>query len=265
MRLEIFDQAISETLAEKSYQWRLDRNPLGPNASDEEKETKGFAAAVEAAFERLGERLKRFVASLFERGRAGADGESRGGLQRGGLLSSVLAIISLLLVLGLLAWAFLQVRKRARRKTGDEGSGDSGYLNADEVDLENDGLVASQLPEAEWLRLARQQIVAGEYRLAVRALFLGILASLGERGLIGVARYKSNRDYQAEVDRRAKDRPDLIGAFGESVRKFERIWYGEHPVDEQAAMHFVELCERLADDRSADAQADDNKREVAHG
>ena len=81
----------------------------------------------------------------------------------------------------MLVWAVLQVRKRARLATGDATQGDSGYLNADDVDLENEALIASQLPEEEWLRLARQQIVAGQYRLAMRALFLGVLANLGER------------------------------------------------------------------------------------
>jgi hypothetical protein len=260
-RVEIFDRAISETLAEKSFQWRLDRNPLGPDVSEAEKQETGFAAAVEAAFERLGERLKRLVTSLFERGRGGVNSNEGGPLQGGGVLSSVLAIVSLLLMLSLLGWAFLQVRKRARLAVGDGGQGDSGYLNADEVDLENDGLVASQLPEAEWLRLARQQIVAGQYRLAVRALFLGCLANLGERGVIAVARHKSNRDYQSELMRRAKDRPQLVAAFGDSVRKFERIWYGEHAVDEEEAMGFVELCERIANDRTAD-EREKHKQEV---
>ena len=265
MKVEIFDQAINDTLAEKSYQWRLDRNPLGPNASDEEKEAKGFAAAVEAAFEKLGEKLKRFVISLFERGRGGANGQGRGGFQSGGMLSSVLAVTSLLLVLGLSVWAIVQVRKRARSAKGDATKGDTGYLNADEVDLENEAVVASQLPEAEWLRLARQQIVAGQYRLATRALFLGVLANLGERGVIGIARHKSNRDYRDEVARRAKDRPGLMADFGESVRKFERIWYGDHSVDERAAVSFVELCERIANDGGADAEGNREQQEVAHG
>ena len=57
--------------------------------------------------------------------------------------------------------------------------------------------------------------------------------------------------------------PSVVAAFGDSVRKFERIWYGEHSVDEQQAMNFVELCERIANDDSGAAQGY-REQEVAH-
>ena len=66
---------------------------------------------------------------------------------------------------------------------------------APEVNLESDQVVATQLPENEWLKLAEDKISAGEYRLAMRALFLATLAHLGERKLLGIVRSKSNGDY----------------------------------------------------------------------
>ena len=87
-------------------------------------------------------------------------------------------------------------------------------------DLNSEDVVASQLPEDEWLRLAREMMERGELRLAIRALYLATLAHLGLRELISIARHKSNRDYQRELLRRARAREDLQEAFGESVSIF---------------------------------------------
>ena len=70
---------------------------------------------------------------------------------------------------------------------------------APRIDLASEETLASQLPEDEWMRLAREQLEAGDSRLAVRALFLAILSSLGEQRLIDIDRAKSNLDYRNEV------------------------------------------------------------------
>ena len=99
-------------------------------------------------------------------------------------------------------------------------------------DLAAEDLLATQLPEDEWLSLARGLLASGERRLALRAFYLSLLAGLGERKLLVIARHKSNRDYLQELRRRTRDRPELPGAFGRSVSHFERVWYGSHPVDD---------------------------------
>ncbi len=96
-------------------------------------------------------------------------------------------------------------------------------------DLSSDEVLADQLPEDEWLRLARQLLESGEHRLALRAFYLSILALLGTRGLLVISRHKSNRDYLAELRRRARDRAELQAAFTRNVGRFERVWYGPHP------------------------------------
>jgi len=62
----------------------------------------------------------------------------------------------------------------------------------------------------------------------IRALFLATLAHLGERGLLKIARFKSNRDYRAELLLRARGLADLRRAFDENTTLFERVWYGLH-------------------------------------
>jgi len=53
-------------------------------------------------------------------------------------------------------------------------------------------------------------------------------ALLAARGLLTLARFKSNRDYQAELRRRGRGGPDLGPPFADSVTQFERVWYGRH-------------------------------------
>ncbi len=106
-------------------------------------------------------------------------------------------------------------------------------------DLSNDDVLATQLPEDEWLQLARRLLEAGEHRLALRAFYLSILALLGGRGLLAIARHKSNRDYLQELRRRGRDRADLQLAFTRNVGRYERVWYGPHPANQDLFDQFL--------------------------
>ena len=97
---------------------------------------------------------------------------------------------------------------------------------------------ASELPEDDWLKLARELLGRGELRLALRALYLASLAHLARREMISVAKFKSNRDYEQELRRRARALPDLQAAFAENVGIFDRVWYGLHEVTQEALERF---------------------------
>jgi len=112
-------------------------------------------------------------------------------------------------------------------------------------DLRSENVVADQLPEEGWLRLARELMDAGELRLALRASYLAALAHLGAREFITVARYKSNRDYRGELRRRARARDELITAFDASVRDFERAWYGWHEVTAETLGGFNQYLQTI--------------------
>ncbi len=97
------------------------------------------------------------------------------------------------------------------------------------IDLNNDRLLASDLPEAEWLQMADRYASSGDLRLALRALYLGTLALLNHRGFLTIHACKSNRDYERELHRRARD-TGLSQIFGLNIRSFEQSWYGFHEV-----------------------------------
>lgn len=97
-------------------------------------------------------------------------------------------------------------------------------------DITREDVRADELPEDEWVTLARDYVERGDLRLAMRALYLASLATLVRRGLISVARFKSNRDYEREMRRRSHAQPHLVEAFARNVAIFDRSWYGLHEV-----------------------------------
>jgi hypothetical protein len=112
-------------------------------------------------------------------------------------------------------------------------------------DIADEGVGADQLPEDGWMKLARELVERGEFRLAMRAFYLASLAHLAERHLIGIARFKSNRDYENELRRRGHAIRSLLQVFGENVSMFERIWYGMHEVDRELVLLFAQNVDNI--------------------
>lgn len=72
------------------------------------------------------------------------------------------------------------------------------------------------LSEAE--ALAR----SGDLRAAIRKGYIALLVELGDRNLISLAQYKTNRDYLRSVS----SRPHLHSPLKKLTESFERHWYG---------------------------------------
>jgi Domain of unknown function (DUF4129) len=99
-------------------------------------------------------------------------------------------------------------------------------------DLQAEEISADQLPEDGWLDLAAEMAAKGEWRLALRALYLASLAHLAQREFVRLAPSKSNHDYHVELRRRARAHPAVQEAFAETATTFDRVWYGNHPADQ---------------------------------
>ena len=112
-------------------------------------------------------------------------------------------------------------------------------------DLADENVVASQLPEDGWLKLARELLDKGDRRLALRAYYLASLAHLAEREMIAIAKFKSNREYETELRRRTRALAELHLAFAENVGIFDRVWYGLHEVTQDALFQFQSNLERI--------------------
>jgi hypothetical protein len=113
------------------------------------------------------------------------------------------------------------------------------------VRLEDEDLTADRLPEAGWLELAERCLAEGNLRLALRAFYLANLAWLGRQEFLTIDPGKTNREFEVELRRRARQSPEARELFSANVRAFERAWYGLHDVLEEDAREFRHRGEEI--------------------
>jgi len=82
--------------------------------------------------------------------------------------------------------------------------------------LEPDATATDLLAEAE--ALARQ----GDLRAAIRKAYIALLVELGDRKLISLSHYKTNRDYLNSL----RSQPQIHSRMRGLTESFERHWYG---------------------------------------
>ncbi len=235
------DRSLGEVIVRKEYAWRL------PRETKLQHERGPFAAFIDGIIDTMKDGLnavRKWVVKalkwlndhVFKNLRSGPGSAEKtwsGATQV--LLYILVAIASCLLAIFI--WRSLRSRKTPSYITGE---------NARQVsDLSSDDVTADDLPADEWLMLARQLTEKGDLRLALRALYLGSLAHLALRGVVTVARYKSNRDYERELKRKAAHSPDLISAFSKNVATFENTWYGMHDISRELFSAFSENHRRI--------------------
>jgi hypothetical protein len=232
------DRRIGEVLERREYAWRSPRQ----RAPEEKKGfiqqwIDDFGKKVDDSL-RAGVRLLgKFFDWIFNRQAPKTPNVSGPDLDWVGLGKALLVIFGAALV-GFFAWFIFRMLKQKRPIVAMAAA-------AVMPDLREENLVATQLPEDGWLRLAREYAARDELVLALRAAWLAGLAHLGDRELIAIARHKSNRDYERELRRRARDRELLLAAFDTNLGVFERSWYGNHDVSREAFTLFESNLERI--------------------
>ncbi|MBI1177331.1 DUF4129 domain-containing protein [bacterium] len=240
---EKLDHAIDEVLKRREYTWRMPREELEKSTTSDN----WLKRTLRRMFDWIANGLKSVARGVFQILRWIIDkifGQDRAPHSSGkGWSNAVRGIFILLLIALAAAIGYLIYRfwLHYRNLTTD--------VIAEPVaaapDLEDDNLTAAQLPENEWLRLAREMMAKGDFRLALRALYLGGLAHLAGRGLITIARYKSNRDYSLELGRRAHALPEVMNAFANNVNVFDRVWYGRHEATREVVSLFESNLQRI--------------------
>ena len=232
------DRSIREVLGRREFTWRSPRPPTPPENAKAGPVRRFFESGIAWVRQHVRDAYRSasgFLAKIrrwLHRDEPAAAREEESTGNPGSLLEPLLYLGGALLaaLVLYLVWTLWRGRRKdgvARARALEPGPG-----KAQPPDLSAEDLLATQLPEDEWLALARRLLETGERRLALRAMYLSLLAGLGARGLVVVARHKSNRDYLAELRRRTRDRPELPGAFGRSMGCFERVWYGSDPADD---------------------------------
>ncbi len=235
------NESIREVMQSNEYQWRMPRE-MKPDA-DDESWLGGIVRAIKSfifdSIKVIGDLLGDLLDWIF-------GGKSKGEKVPGGTNSTWLAMLPKLVIvlLVLLATGFLLLLYR-HWKLAQQTQVLVAAAAPPEINLESENVLATQLPEDEWLRLAREKMESGDLRLALRALFLATLAHLGHKRLLQISRAKSNGDYVREIAWRAKDREELNRGFSEQVRTFDRVWYGWHEVDLDLMKNFELQHERI--------------------
>ncbi len=150
-------------------------------------------------------------------------------------VSIMIACFSALLILA----ALVPLLRRTRRSRPEPVT--AVIISAGALPLLDDDVPVRDQTEDEWITLAEQYRAAGNFRLALRALYLSSLATLARGGMILPARGKSNLDYSRELQRRAKRLgSDVAAIFRMNVQLFERSWYGTHPATEETLDSFLQ-------------------------
>jgi hypothetical protein len=167
-----------------------------------------------SALERVLERIVRWIAKLFPQIKP---------MQPGG--SPWISKIVQILVVGIciagvafLIWRygprFMQGRRKKKKKR------EARIILGER--LEPDQTSADLLAQAD--ALARN----GDLRSAIRKAYIALLCELGDRKLISIAQYKTNRDYLYSV----RDKGSLYSSMRKLTTSFELHWYGLVPAGE---------------------------------
>ncbi len=230
------DQTIEKVIQERQYQWRLPRERVHDNAPKGllEKFVDGMLGTIKKWMNPVRDWLRKVLDWIQERIFRSKRDPAEGDKSIFGDQTALLWILSglIVLIIGLMVWKIWKHRRSRSEMVQAE-------TVASVPDLDDDSTVADQYPEEGWHAMARDLLARGELRLAVRAMYMATLANLARKEMITIAKFKSNRDYQMELRRRAHQYGGLLDAFGENVILFERVWYGKHEANQAVLDRFT--------------------------
>ncbi len=117
---------------------------------------------------------------------------------------------------------------------------------AAQAEVEAEGAGAEPLTAGQALSRSREMAMAGDYRTAVRLLYLSTLLLLEERKLLRYDRTLTNREYLGQV----ADRPSLGEALGPVVDTFDEVWYGQVEPDAEGYEAYARQVDRVREEAS---------------
>ncbi len=235
------DRQIQQVLQERKYTWRIPREKAAISSSSEKGPIGRFVERVQKMVRDWAVSLRNSIRDWVRK-----HSSERDRAYRGGGSSSILSIHALIYALiAVVAIALGILLFRVIRKRGPKEEVQTSEPIQPVPDLADENIGAEHLPEDGWTAMGREFIERGEFRLALRAFYLASLAHLASRNLISLARFKSNSDYQRELQRRAHSLPDLLQLFRDNVGIFDRVWYGLHAIDSQMTREFLARVEQI--------------------
>ena len=232
------NQQLDHVLTAPEYAWHSPSKVEAPPSWLEQFNDflKDSLAGFGRALGRLGRAISKWLSSLFPQ----VSGVNLGGVDGMNVVAQVLSWVVIIGAVALLTLILVKIISQRRAVTPPIVP-----AALPTPDLESEDTTADQLPEDEWLRFARQKVDEGDFRQALRALFLAVLSLLGTQGLILIKKSKSNFDYERELRRKLNSVPGLDEIFSADRKLFERCWYGAYPVTAAEFEQSDSLYQRL--------------------
>jgi hypothetical protein len=158
-----------------------------------------------------------------------------------GVSGASAANVLVVLVIGLVLAVLTAVLLRSLGRRQQEESAQLDVSTLDSTALAQDPMSALARPPEGWAHLADELAARGEYREAVRSLYLALLSRLHREGAILYDSTLSNWDYL----RQFKGRREWLPPFRELTYRFDFAWYGHLPVGQDGYRDFRALTEPL--------------------
>jgi Domain of unknown function (DUF4129) len=222
-RVQRLRQALDQESQREIYRWHDAEHPSPPTWFDK------LLTKIGNAIQRGWDALSNFIRKLWPSGLKLSPGTEKNHWQMKDLRFWVAVIAAVTFAAGaVLFWL------RRRREAAQL----SIPLTAAPLPDLSDTAVANEHSEDEWFALAARLEGEGELRWALRAAYLGLLAGMAQREWLTIRRDRTNREYLDEFTRRWRRRPQaamearagIPEKLRDSLRVFDRVWYGSHVV-----------------------------------
>ncbi len=138
--------------------------------------------------------------------------------------------LTIIAVLGTILFFTIRSILKAMKKHALDigGEFDPAQLSTDEL-LRMEHITADLLPYQEWLLRCEEMERSGNWRLALRAAYLALLARMADYKMIRIHRSRTNQDYIRELIRRHTASDQFLDDFRWHTATFDRCWYGGYP------------------------------------
>lgn len=145
--------------------------------------------------------------------------------------SDILRVMAYVCIIGVILFILYAVTKNIK-------PGSPRLKNSDEIDT---SAHVENIEDLDVNSLLRKTIADGNFRLAVRLYFLGLLKELNEQGIILWKKDKTNHDYLSELS--------IKDFHYDEVRRltlaYEQVWYGEHRLTTESYQQLFAEFEKL--------------------
>ncbi|MBA4388793.1 MAG: hypothetical protein C0404_12490 [Verrucomicrobia bacterium] len=238
------DKSIERTISRPEYRWRLPREKLAPEATVAQHGT--FWETLDRLILRHLEDIRdtlREIAKWIEKHLTMRPVDPNAAPSEITWRAGVIILMEILLAL-VVCVLLIMLYRLWRRRTRSPAPVRAQAV-ASVPDLVDETVSPDKYASDEWMALAHDLIAKGEYRLAIRAMFLACLTNLARRERITIRRHKSNREYMRELERKAHDDASLIEAFAGNISIIEKVWYGQHPASRETFEDFSMNQEKI--------------------